>query len=143
MLEFVDVKPNIFDEGVLELLKPSVFNPTPEKLKKRAEKYANNPNTHIFACRKSGKFIGVVVVEIVGGIATVLDIAVNEACRNKGVGSALLSFFFDNFSINKMIAETDDDAVEFYQKFGLTITQTKTVCNTKRYVCEYTKNHLA
>ncbi len=143
MLEFIDVKLNIFDKGVLELLKPSVFNPTPEKLKTRAEKYANNPNTNIFACREGGKFVGIAVVEIIDSMATVLDIAVDESCRNKGIGSSLLSFFLDNFSINKMIAETDDDAVGFYQKFGFTIAETKTVYNTKRYVCEYTKNHLA
>ena len=139
MLEFIDVKPNIFDIEVLELLKPSVFNPTPEKLKSRAERYFNNPNTHIFACRNGENYIGIAVVEIIGKIATVLDIAVNESSRNKGYGSALLSFFIENFSVETMIAETDDDAVGFYLKFGFSITETKTVYDTKRYVLNFTR----
>ncbi len=137
MLEFVDVKPNIFDESVLELLKPSVFDPTPDRLKARAGQYAQNPNAHVFACREGSKFVGIAVVEIIDKTATVLDIAVNEACRNKSVGSRLLSFFLENFSVNKIIAETDDDSVGFYQKFGFTIAETKTVYDTKRYVCEF------
>ena len=139
MLTFENVKPNIFDSDILELLKPSVFEPTPEKLKVRAEKYFNNPNTYIYACRDGEKFVGIAVVEIIGKTATVLDIAVNETCRNNGIGSALLSLFFDNFPIEAMTAETDDDAVGFYQKYGFRITETKTVYDTKRYVCTISK----
>ena len=140
MLEFVNVKQNIFDTDILPLLAPSVFEPTPEKLKARAEKYLNNPNTHIYACRDGGKYIGIVVVEVVGTKATVLDIAVDEACRKQGVGSALLSFFIENFAIDKMIAETDDDAVGFYKKFGFTVTEIKTIYNTRRYLCTFRRN---
>ena len=121
MLEFVNVKQNIFDTDILPLLAPSVFEPTPEKLKARAERYINRPDTHIYACRDGGNYIGIVVFEAVGTKATVLDIAVDEACRKQGVGSALLSFFIENFAIDKMIAETDDDAVGFYKKFGFTV----------------------
>ena len=140
MLEFVNVKQNIFDTDILPLLAPSVFEPTPEKLKARAEKYIKRPNTHIYACRDGGKYIGIVVVEVVGTKATVLDIAVDEACRKQGVGSALLSFFIENFAIDKMIAETDDDAVGFYKKFGFTVTEIKTIYNTRRYLCTFRRN---
>lgn len=139
MLEFIDVKPNIFDIDVLELLKPSVFKPTPEKLKVRAEKYFNNPNTYIYACRDGGKYIGIVVLEVVGTNATVLDVAVNENSRNKGIGSALLSFFIENFSVETMTAETDDDAVGFYKKYGFSVTETQTVYDARRYVCTISK----
>ena len=140
MLEFVSVKQNVFDTGILPLLAPSVFKPTPEKLRSRAEKYFNNPNTHIYACREGGKYIGIVVFEVVGTNATVLDIAVDEACRKQGIGSALLSFVFDKFNISELTAETDDDAVGFYQKLGFSIAETKTVFDTKRYVCTISKN---
>lgn len=139
MLTFENVKPNIFDSDILVLLTPSVFKPTPERLKARAEKYINNPNVQIFACRNGGKYVGIAVVEIIGKTATVLDIAVNETCRNKGYGSALLSFLLENFDIKTMTAETDDDAVGFYQKFGFKTVKTKTVYDTKRYVLNYTK----
>ena len=140
MLEFVSVKQNIFDTDILPLLAPSVFEPTPEKLKARAEKYIKRPNTHIYACRDGGKYIGIVVLEVVGTNATVLDIAVDEACRKQGIGSALLSFVFDKFNISELTAETDDDAVGFYKKFGLTVTEIQTVYDTKRYLCTFRRN---
>ena len=138
-MEIIDVKQNLTEPHIFELLKPSVFNPTTERLKARAEKYQTNPNAHIFACRKGGNFVGIAVVEIVNNTATVLDIAVDENNRNKGIGSALLTYFIDNFKIKIMLAETDDDAVLFYQKFGFKITETKTVYDTKRYLCVYKK----
>lgn len=139
MLEYVNVKQNICDADILPLLAPSVFEPTPEKLNARAKRYLDNQNAFVYACRKGGKYIGIAVVEVVGTRATVLDIAVDENNRNKGVGSALISFFIENFAIDKMIAETDDDAVGFYQKFGFSIAETKTVYDTKRYVCTISK----
>ena len=140
MLEFVNVKQNIFDTDILPLLAPSVFEPTPEKLRSRAEKYLNNPNTHIYACRDGGKYIGIVVLEVVGTNATVLDIAVDEACRKQGIGSALLSFVLENFNISELTAETDDDAVGFYKKYGFTVTEIKTIYNTRRYLCTFRRN---
>lgn len=135
MLEFVSVKQNVFDTGILPLLVPSVFKPTPEKLRSRAEKYIKRPNTHIFACREGGKYIGIVVFEVVGTQAAVLDIAVDKACRKRGVGSRLLSFILENFNISELTAETDDDAVGFYKKFGFSTTEIKTIHGTKRYLC--------
>ena len=140
-MELIDVKPKIFNDDILVLLAPSVFNPTPERLKARAEKYANNPNAHVCTCRDGGEFVGIAVVEIVENTATVLDIAVDEKSRNKGIGSALLTHFINNFNLEKMVAETDDDAVEFYKKYGFKITETKTVCNTKRYLLEMRKKN--
>ena len=140
MLEFVSVKQNVFDTGILPLLAPSVFKPTPEKLRSRAEKYIKRPNTHIYACREGGKYIGIVVFEVVGTNATVLDIAVNENCRKQGIGSALLSFVLKTFNISELTAETDDDAVGFYQKFGFTVTEIKTIYNTRRYLCTFRRN---
>ena len=58
---------------------------------------------------------------MIGTNATVLDIAVNENCRKQGIGSALLSFVLENFNILELTAETDDDAVGFYKKFGFTV----------------------
>lgn len=140
MLEFVNVKQNICNADILPLLAPSVFEPTPEKLRSRAEKYIKRPNTHIYACRDGGKYIGIVVFEVVGTNATVLDIAVDEACRKQGSGTALLSFVFDKFNISELTAETDDDAVGFYKKFGFTVTEIQTVYATRRYLCTFRRN---
>ena len=140
MLEFVNVKQNICDADILPLLAPSVFDPTPEKLNARAKRYLDNRNAFVYACREGGKYIGIVVFEVVGTRATVLDIAVDEACRKSGVGSRLLSFVLENFNISELTAETDDDAVGFYKKYGFSVTETQTVYDARRYLCTFRRN---
>ncbi len=40
LISFANVKAGLFDPEVLTLLAPSVYDPTPERLKCRAEKYS-------------------------------------------------------------------------------------------------------
>ena len=44
----VDVKESLFDPEVLALLAPSIYNPTPERLKNRAEKYSADKNIFVY-----------------------------------------------------------------------------------------------
>ena len=60
-ISFADVKASLWQPEVLALLKPSVYNPTPERLKSRAEKYSADKNIFVYACKNSEKYIGIVV----------------------------------------------------------------------------------
>ena len=130
-----DVKQNLNQENIYTLLAPSVFNPTPEKLLNRANKYMANESAQVYACLQDGKYIGIVVFEIKDKTATICDIAVNPEHRHSGIGSRLIDFIFSQFDITKIIAETDDDAVEFYKKYGFAVADTKIEFDTKRYTC--------
>lgn len=130
-----DIKENVTEPQVFELLAPSVYNPTPERLLKRAEKYQSNDKTHIYAYSQNGENLGIVVFEIAEQSATILDIAVNQKQQRKGIGSGLIDFIFNQFDVNEVIAETDDDAVDFYKKYGFVVADTKTEFDTKRYIC--------
>ena len=129
-----DAKDNITDFKILELLIPSVYNPTPERLLNRAKKYQENKNTHIYAYCDNGEYKGIVVFEIKDKAAIIFDIAVKTKYQRKGVGSKLIDFIFNQFEANKVIAETDDDAIDFYKKYGFVVTDTKIEFDTKRYV---------
>lgn len=71
--------------------------------------------------------------------AEILDIAVKPEFQGKGIGSRLIDYVFSQFSVNKITAETDDDAIEFYIKYGFSVIDTKQYHDTKRYVWEYKK----
>lgn len=43
-IAFADVKASLFDPEILTLLAPSVYNPTPERLKRRAENTQRTKN---------------------------------------------------------------------------------------------------
>ena len=132
-----DVKENITDLEMLGLLVLSIYNPTEERLLKRARQYQDDENTHIYAYNENDKYKGIIVFEIVNSSATILDIAVKPECQRNGIGSKLIDFIFNQFEIDKVIAETDDDAVEFYKKCGFTVAPANEVSGIKRYICEF------
>lgn len=135
-ISFADVKASLWQPEVLALLKPSVYNPTPERLKNRAEKYSADKNIFVYACKNSEKYIGIVVFVTENGTAEILDIAVKPEYRKHGIGRKLIDFIFNRFPVDTIIAETDDEAVEFYKKCRFTITPTKEVSDTRRYFCK-------
>lgn len=136
LISFADVKASLFNPEVLTLLKPSVYNPTPERLKSRAEKYSADKNTFAYACKKDGIYVGIVVFRMENNTAEILDIAVNLKYRKKGIGKSLIDFILNQFPVDTITAETDDEAVEFYKRCVFTITLVGEVSSIKRYFCQ-------
>ncbi len=132
----VDVKESLFDPEVLALLAPSIYNPTPERLKNRAEKYSAYKNIFVYACKIGGLYVGIVIFRTENGTAEILDIAVKPECRKNGIGKKLVEFILNQFPVDTITAETDNDAVGFYKKCGFTLTPTAAVEDTARYFCK-------
>lgn len=130
-----DVKEIITEPDILKLLAPSVFNPTEERLLNRAKKYQEDEETNVYVYKEDNEYKGIVVFEIFDSTVTILDIAVNPEHQGKGIGSKLIDFIFNSFNVNNITAETDDDAIGFYKKYGFTVAGTKVESDTKRYVC--------
>lgn len=66
----------------------------------------------------------------------ILSIDVDSAFRGKGIGSKLISSFIENTSCSEICAETDDDAVTFYQKYGFDIKSLgEEYPGIVRYIC--------
>ena len=132
-MNIIDIKSSICENRIYELLAPSVFNPTEERLLNRAKKYQEDENTNIYACKDNGEYKGIVVFEILNNSATILDIAVKPEYQGQGIGSKLIDFIFNSFNVDSIIAETDDDAIGFYKKYGFTVADTKVKFDVKRY----------
>ncbi len=130
-----DIKEIITEPYILKLLALSVFNPTEERLLNRAKKYQENENTNIYAYKDNGEHKGIVIFKIVNNSATILDISVKPEFQGQGIGSKLIDFIFNSFNVDNITAETDDDAIGFYKKYGFTVDDTKVEFNTKRYTC--------
>lgn len=135
-ISFADVKKSIFDPEILTLLAPSIYNPTPERLKHRAEKYIADSNVKAYACKSSEKHIGIVVFKTENDTAEILDIAVKPEYRKNGIGKRLVEFILNQFPVDTITAETDNDAVGFYKKCGFALTPTAAVEDTARYFCK-------
>lgn len=136
LISFANVKASLWQPEVLALLKPSVYDPTPERLKCRAEKYSADKNIFVYACKIDSVYAGIVVLKTENDTAEILDIAVKPKYRKHGIGSKFIDFIFTQFLIDTITAETDDEAVEFYKRCGFTITSVGEFCDTKRYFCK-------
>lgn len=139
LISFADVKASLFNPEVLTLLKPSVYEPTPERLKRRAEKYSADKNTFVYACKIDGVYAGIVVFRTENGTAEILDIAVKPEYRKKGIGKSLIDFILNQFPVDTITAETDNEAVEFYKRCGFDVIGFGMKCNNKRYICNKLK----
>lgn len=63
----------------------------------------------------------------------ILDIAVEEIFRHRGFGSRLIIEMISRHTPAQVIAETDDDAVVFYQKLGFTTDPFQSKWGIRRY----------
>ncbi len=135
----VDVKASLFDYEILALMEPSVYGPTPERLKCRAEKYSADKNIFVYACKIDSVYAGIVVLKTENDTAEILDIAVKPKYRKHGIGKSLIDFIFTQFPIDTITAETDDEAVEFYKRCGFNVIGFGMKCNNKRYICNKLK----
>ena len=138
-ISFADVKASLWQPEVLALLKPNVYNPTPERLKCRAEKYSADKNTFVYACKIDGVYAGIVVLKTENDTAEILDIALKPEYRKHGIGKSLIDFIFTQCPIDTITAETDDEAVEFYKRCGFNVIGFGMKCNNKRYICNKLK----
>ena len=128
-----DIKEIMTEPDILKLLAPSVYNPTEERLLNRAKKYQEDEETNVYVYKEDNEYKGIVVFEIVNNSATILDIAVKSKHQGQGIGSKLIDFIFNSFNVDSIIAETDDDAIGFYKKYGFTVADTKVKFDVKRY----------
>lgn len=135
-ISFANVKASLFDYEILALMKPSVYDPTLERLKCRTEKYSADKNIFVYACKIDSVYAGIVVLKTENDTAEILDIAVKPEYRKHGIGKSLIDFIFTQFPIDNITAETDDEAVGFYKKCGFAVTPVGEFCDTKRYFCK-------
>lgn len=91
-----DVKDELTNEDILELLAPSVFNPTPERLLSRAEKYQADDKTKAHAYSENGEYKGIIVFKVEDNTAEILDIAVIPEYKGNGIGSRLYRLHFQS-----------------------------------------------
>ncbi len=134
-MNIIDIKSSICENRIYELLAPSVYNPTEERLLNRARKYQEDEETNVYVYKEDNEYKGIVIFKILNYSATILDIAVKPEYQGQGIGSKLIDFIFNSFNVDSITAETDDDAIGFYKKYGFTVADTKVKFDTKRYTC--------
>lgn len=139
MYKIVNISGSLSNDSNLEILKESVFEPTKEKLIKRANYYEDTNGIVSYGYAYDDVILGLIVLDIKNkDEIVILDIAVKKDNQKRGIGKALLNYVLCELKPKILIAETDDDAVGFYKKnkFEIVNLEEKYLNNT-RYECKY------
>jgi len=143
MESIVDVKDCFDSAELLDILAECVFNPTLERLKRRAQKYMRSFQTRIYAFKQDSMYTGIIVLDTSNSKQTeIIDFAVRKDLQKNGTGRKLIDFCADEFRPDSILAETDDDAVGFYRKVGFSVLPLGDKYGTgiKRYLCTLVLN---
>ena len=135
----VDITCNLKNDSTLEILKQSVFNPTKEKVIKRANHYENKDGIVSYGYMYDNMILGLIVLDNTSkNEMIILDIAVKKDKQKLGIGRDLLNYVICELKPRILVAETDDDAVGFYEKNKFEIVNLgEKYSNINRYECKY------
>ncbi|NHN31682.1 GNAT family N-acetyltransferase [Paenibacillus agricola] len=120
----IDIKPRLDEAGIQELLGYATF-PDPERLKKTVDQYKNN-GSKLQGYESEGEIIGLIGYSLMdnatGDFTIKLEhIAVDPEERGKGFGRGIILELLELEKPNVLLAETDEEAVDFYRSLGFAI----------------------
>ena len=128
---------------VYEIYKHCMFMPIEEKFNDKVDLFLNDNSVKIFACFEQDKIVGIMIVSFIEQKKIeIIGIAVDVSARGKGIGSYMINQVLNGSDLISVYAETDNDAVGFYQKNGFNIVEFSETYDGEtvvRYKCELTK----
>lgn len=107
------------------------------KVEKEYEKYLKLLNRKLYSFELEGEIVGCMGIEINSEKeCEIKHIAVSSFQRGKGFGSTMINYVSNKYSL--IYAETDNDAVDFYRKYGFEITSLgEKYPGVERFLCEF------
>ncbi|MFD6511145.1 GNAT family N-acetyltransferase [Bacillus sp. NPDC060175] len=89
-------------------------------MRKNTKKYLKLLNRKLYSFELEGEIVGCMGIEINSvKECEIKHIAVSSFQRGKGIGSTMINYVSNKYSL--IYAETDNDAVDFYRKYGFEI----------------------
>ncbi|HIZ16476.1 MAG TPA: GNAT family N-acetyltransferase [Firmicutes bacterium] len=121
-MNIIDIKNDLHDPRVLALIAHSEYMPTEKDLHNLAEKYKVDGDAFSFAWNDNGYIYGVIILKRIGHkVFEIMNIATDPCHRYQGIASKLIHFAANILDCTIIKAETDDESVGFYRKYGFAI----------------------
>src|SRR5690625_642300 len=117
----VNLKEKLDDAYIRELISYSVF-PDPDQLDQVINQYMIDDRSHIAGLEIEGKVVGIIGYQLSGTRTLhVQHIAVHPEERGQEYGRGLMIGVIDTQQPQMILAETDEDTVDFYRNIGFTV----------------------
>ncbi|MGI2328322.1 GNAT family N-acetyltransferase [Planococcus sp. YIM B11945] len=93
-----------------------------QKSNEEYEKYMGLNQRKLFAYKLENKIVGCIGIELISGnLCEIKHIVVSPEERGQKIGSQMVQFVCKRFNLTSIFAETDQEAVGFYQKRGFDV----------------------
>lgn len=136
MSSIQSIKDQFNTPEVFEVFPDCMYMPTWEKFNKHAIEYISKTTINIFGFFEDKRIVGIIVIDQpIDEIAEIRGIAVDSEYRKHGIGKQLVQHVCNELSTPVLIAETDDDAVDFYNHCGFKTEGFMKNGEYKRYKC--------
>ena len=110
----------LFSEEAFFIYAPCMYQPTYEAYKSQMKNYASDTAVRIFISEKDHRKAGILVLDRSKLIAEIVGIAVAEQNRCCGIGKNLIQEVMNLEHLDRIYAQTDEEAINFYRKCGFT-----------------------
>lgn len=134
-LTFKQVHPN--DLHLIEVILPSIGNPTKEKVQHILESYQADDH-RLIGTIINDRIVGIIGIKLNKNTAIIKHISILESFRKQGIARKLVQHIIDYFSLKELYAETDEDAVGFYRSLGFKCKEADGKYGV-RYQCQFNK----
>ncbi|MGX7264269.1 GNAT family N-acetyltransferase [Enterococcus crotali] len=112
-------KLTIIDTDIKELLSQAT---TSSKVVSELENYLNVSNRVLYLNYHNDVLVGCIGIKILkNNVIEITHLATKEAYRCKQIGSRMIAYIEKTYEPFELVAETDNDAVGFYKKYGFEI----------------------
>lgn len=133
----IDIKSRVDDMAVVDILEYAVF-PDDGALERTVHEYKTDSRKSLLGYAADEELIGLVGYTERNGIVEINHLAVKLQYRGLGYGRGILLELIDRIRPNRIIAETDDEAVDFYRNVGFTVSSLgEAYPGVERFKCEY------
>ena len=117
----IDIKSKIDDVEIIELLEYSIWSAS-GKLDDAIREYKSRTNLHLYGYETDEELVGIIGFEMSDGNDLIIrHIAVKPEYRGLGYGRGQILEVIDLMKPKRVIAETDEDAVDFYRWIGFEV----------------------
>jgi ribosomal protein S18 acetylase RimI-like enzyme len=140
---FLNIKSRLQENQYSELLSYSVF-PDENTLIHTIKEYQSDNNLEIYGYETEGVVIGILGVRMTEeSILHIVHLAVHPDYRGLGYGRGLLMEMIELKKPEQLMAETDEDSVDFYRSVGFTVISLgEKYPGVERFQCIYHTNEV-
>lgn len=124
-------------EQVKKLLSHALFQPNGNQLNRIISAYQTEKDRILYLCEKENRVLGILGLVFHKDRGEILHIAVEPTNRGQGIGRQMIDEMERKHALLRISAETDKEAVHFYEKCGFQIVSLgEKYPGTERFYCE-------